>query len=337
MRLRRHLILLAALFTSHRLSAQTAPRMPDPDRIRLAEAFRLADAVGDRIWPGWSAAPFAVLLVTPNYEYLVRHPAPTPDWTLLGVDSILNEGVWYRKRQFPLNFLATFPAVGAVPTIVVGQAEHTTAKTSTPWVVTLLHEHFHQYQYSHPGYYDSVAALGLAHGDTSGMWMLNFPFPYEDKNVQKRFSAAARALRAAVMSGGRAAFGPALDTLRQNLAALRQSVTAEQWAYLQFQLWQEGTARYTEFWVAGRAADAYQPSPAFAALKDFTSYRSLQGKLGNAMLDELLNDRLGESKRSVVYNFGAAEALTLDFAQTHWRGRYFTPLFTLDARLDAPQ
>jgi len=55
------------------------------------------------------------------------------------------------------------------------------------------------------------------------------------------------------------------------------------------------------------------------------------------MLDELLNDHLGDSKRGVVCNFGAAEALALDFALTHWRTRHFTPLFTLDARLDPPQ
>ena len=127
------------------------PSVPDIDRVRIAEAFRLADAVQDKIWPGWSSAPFAVLLVTPKYEYLMRHPNPTSDFTLIGYDSVLKEKVWYRERQYAVSFLATFPAVDGLPTVVIGEAEYTTSKTSTPWVVTLLHEHFHQTPIFAPG------------------------------------------------------------------------------------------------------------------------------------------------------------------------------------------
>src|SRR5207247_9176473 len=113
---------------------------------------------------------------------------------------LLKSDVYFRKRTQPTNFLATFPAIGGsmISTIVVGQAENTSAKTSTPWVVTLLHEHFHQLQYSQPDYYPGTEALGLAHGDQTGMWMLNYPFPYEDPAVQQAFSAAANALAAAL-------------------------------------------------------------------------------------------------------------------------------------------
>src|SRR5260370_29548884 len=79
--------------------AQEAPALPDDDRIRIAEAFRLADAVGNRVWPGWDKAPFAVLLVTPEYEFLVRHPKPSADFTSLGEDKVLKYGVSYRKRK----------------------------------------------------------------------------------------------------------------------------------------------------------------------------------------------------------------------------------------------
>jgi hypothetical protein len=36
----------------------------------LAEAFRIAETLGNRVWSGWDKAPFAVLLVTPQNEYL---------------------------------------------------------------------------------------------------------------------------------------------------------------------------------------------------------------------------------------------------------------------------
>ena len=55
------------------------PQLSSDDRIRIAEAFRLAAAVGDQIWPAWTSAPFAILLVTPEREFLLRHPRPSPD------------------------------------------------------------------------------------------------------------------------------------------------------------------------------------------------------------------------------------------------------------------
>src|SRR5678815_1200342 len=163
------------------------------DRIRLAEAFRLADRLGDRIWKGWHKAPFAVLLVTPEAEYLVRHPNPPADYLALGEDPLLHAKVYAARRTHPLNILATFP-INGVPTIVVGQAQNTEERSSSRWVIVLLHEHFHQLQYADPAYYEAVDALGLAGGDATGMWMLNYPFPYDAIAVKARFQAMALSL-----------------------------------------------------------------------------------------------------------------------------------------------
>lgn len=101
------------------------PSLSAIDRTRLREAFRLGDRIGDGIWPNWTKAPFAVLLVTPEYEFLIRHPKPSADFTSLGYDAVLKSDVYYRKRNFPSHFLATFPAISGsmISTIVVGQAE----------------------------------------------------------------------------------------------------------------------------------------------------------------------------------------------------------------------
>lgn len=56
--------------------AQDKPNIPNVDRIRLAEAFRLGEAVGNRVWKDWDKAPFAVLLVIPENDFLIRHPRP---------------------------------------------------------------------------------------------------------------------------------------------------------------------------------------------------------------------------------------------------------------------
>jgi hypothetical protein len=145
--------------------AQGKPAIPDIDRIRLAEAFSIGETLGNRVWKDWDKSPFAVMLVTPENEFLIRHPQPSKDFTLAGYDPLLKSNVYFRKRTQQINFLATFPAVGGVSTIVIGQAENTSKKTSTPWVVTLLHEHFHQLQSSQPTYYAEVDKLNLSRGD----------------------------------------------------------------------------------------------------------------------------------------------------------------------------
>src|SRR6185503_7856813 len=173
---------------------QDKPALREIDRTRLAEAFRLSDQLADELWAGWSKAPLAVLLVTPEKEFLIRHPQPSNDFTSLGYDPKLKSEVFYRDRKFQTNLLATFPAVNGVSTIVIGQAENTDSKTSTPWVITLMHEHFHQLQVSQPNFFKDTEALNLSRGDQTGMWMLNYPFPYETPAVSQQFSVLVRLL-----------------------------------------------------------------------------------------------------------------------------------------------
>lgn len=146
----RILVVLFLFLAAPYVLAQEKPAIPKVDRTRLAEAFRIGESLGNRVWATWDKAPFAVLLITPEYEFPIRHPRPSADFTLVGNDPLLKSNVYFRKRTQNIHFLATFPAVGGVSTILIGQAENTDTKTSTPWVVTVLHEHFHQLQTSHP-------------------------------------------------------------------------------------------------------------------------------------------------------------------------------------------
>src|SRR5690348_1118177 len=114
------LLLLPVASTLAQPAPGDAVGIPTADRVRLAEAFRLADQLGDSLWPGWSRAPFAVLLVTPEREFLVRHPSPPAGFTRVGYDSLLGSEVLSRPRVFPVGLLATFPISDATPVIVVG-------------------------------------------------------------------------------------------------------------------------------------------------------------------------------------------------------------------------
>jgi hypothetical protein len=311
--------------------AQQKPSLSQIDRIRLAEVFSLGDAIGNRIWKDWDKAPFAVLLVTPDYEFLIRHPKPTADFTLIGHDDLLKSDVYFQKRQFQTEFLATFPAVGGVSTIVVGQAENTAAKTSTPWVVTLMHEHFHQLQDSQPNFFEQVAALNLAHGDQSGMWMLNYKFPYGGYEVRQQFFVMSRLLADALKSKEKDDFAANLSAYLTARQQLREMLSTDDYKYLSFQLWKEGIARYTEYHVASLAAGDYSPTKAFVALKDFTSFKSVAEQVMNRILSELSTLELEKSKRVSFYAMGAGEGLSLDRVNPQWRARYLKDKFSLDS------
>jgi len=306
--------------TATPLAAPVAATLASDDRIRIAEAFRLGEAIGDSIWTGWASAPFAVLLVTPEREFLVRHPRPSADFTRIGYDSLLRSEVLVRQRTLSPSLLATFPAVGGVPTIVVG-TPRATGKSSTEWVLTLLHEHFHQLQTSRPDYYARVGALGLARGDQTGMWMLNYAFPYDSSSVQSRFGALAAHLDSALSATAPDVRRSHWLAARVARAALRAALPPDDERYLAFQMWQEGVARYTELQAARFAARHFTPSSAFRALPDFISFESAAMRIESG-IHAGLRGPLVRDRRVVFYPVGAATALLLDEENAGWKQGY---------------
>lgn len=298
------------------------------DLVRLAESFRLARATASTIWPGWEATPFPVVLVGSEREFLVGHPNPPSGFTDLGPSAILQARVWSRPRQFQPNLLATFPAFGPPSVVVVGRAE-ATRKTSTAWALTVLHEHFHQYQSAGADYYAAVEQLGLSGGDQTGMWMLNYPFPYRSPDVATTFAAVSRQLGRVLersTAAERREFWTAYRTFLSGLSERDRR-------YLSFQVWQEGVARYVELRAAEVASRDYEPSQAFRKLPDFASYSTAAGELRRAILAELVRPDLAAQQRVSFYAFGAGLALLLDEDAPGWKARYSKERFALEAYL----
>jgi hypothetical protein len=320
------LIFILLISVSNALS-QDLPVLRRVDRIRIAEAFRLADKLGDDLWPGWSKAPFAVLLVTRDTEFLIRHPRPSEDFKPLGYDAQLKSDVYFRDRKFQTNLLATFQAVGGISTIVIGRAEETASKTSTPWVITLMHEHFHQLQDSQPNFYKDVEGLNLSGGDQTGMWMLNYPFPYEKAEVSQQFSVLARILVEAMDAKTPALFSSKLTAYLEARDALKKMLSADEYRYMSFQLWKEGMARYTEYRVAHWAASKYEPSREFRELQDYTTFAAAADQVRELIVRELSTLKLPDYKRVAFYPLGAGEGLLLDRADPKWRSQYFAEKF----------
>ncbi|HWZ98922.1 MAG TPA: hypothetical protein VN025_14285 [Candidatus Dormibacteraeota bacterium] len=300
-----------------------AEKIASVDAVRVREFYRLADKIQDEVWPGWSKVSASVLLVTNDNEFLT-HVEKMPEGF-----ADAGDGFFVRARQFPTSLEATFPAFGPPDVIVVGTPENTASKTSTPWLMVLMHEHFHQLQDAQPEIYKKIDELGLSHGAKTGMWMLNYPFPYEKTEVTAEFARMRDALLAALAETDNAKFKLLAAEYSKERRAFFALLAPDDRKYFNFQLWKEGIARYTQVKSAEAAAN-YKPTPEFAALPDFTSFADYGKNYRATTLKELKKTKFDESKRVSFYSFGAAEGFLLDRLHPDWKKQYFEQLFTLD-------
>jgi hypothetical protein len=279
--------------------------LPPSSAAGLRDAARILDQVGERIWEGWSAAPGQVLLVSDSVEFFL----PT-----IGAA----QAAWTRKRVFPPTFQATFPAVGGIPTIVIGTPEGTVTPRDR-WALTVLHEHFHQLQYSRPDYYTRLNALGLARGDTTGMWALNHPFPYDSAPIQQAVRRWADLMHAALVGPprDRAAGGVRARAAKHALDAM---LAPDDRKYLDFQLWQEGVPRWIELAAAREAR------------KDGLVGQETLAWQEARLVGDLTRIDLGRDRRVVVYALGAAMAELLEWEGQGWKRGYFERMFDLNGR-----
>lgn len=323
-------LVFAIILVSNLVYSQTdsIPSMRKEDRIRIAEVFRIADKYCKNLWTGWGKTPFPVLLVYDDYEFLVNLPDPGKDFNFVGYDSLLKSDVFYRKRVFDVHLLATFPAINGISTVVVGTPENT-GKNSALWIVTLLHEHFHQFQYEQPDYYQSVNSLDLSGNDKTGMWMLNYPFPYENRIVDSVYTLMTKKL-VSIFDDNKFTNENLNEylTLRDNFVNLLNGKDSK---YFSFQLWQEGIARYTEIQIArllSENKDEYIPQ--MKTLSDFKDYNSIYNQSYSNSRNLLNGLKLNESKRNCFYPLGAFEGLLLDKFSKPWKLEYFKKKFYLE-------
>lgn len=317
------LVLMALSGPGRPAMASSGPELID--LVRLAEAFRLADAVQGKVWPGLEAAPFPVLLVAADREFLVRAARAPDGFESAGYSGVLRAEIWNRARSFDPGLLATFPAFGPPPVIVIGRAG-ATGKASTDWILTVLHEHFHQHQMSDPEYYAQVDALDLSGGDQSGRWMLNYPFPYQSEEIAGSFAALSRELAGLLASPS----PPQRRRFWRKYAKFLGRLSDRDRRYLSLQVWQEGVARYVELRAAEAAAAAHTPTIEFRALPDFQEFAAVAARMRDDILAQLRSPDLSKGQRVSLYAFGAGLALLLDQEGDAWKGRYLSDKFFLE-------
>jgi hypothetical protein len=296
-------------------SESDAQNQIDPRELIL-QARTIAEDFGEDVWSGYSIAPFGLLLVDEETERLFCHSGSSDGFEDSGVDPVLLCPSGVRPTSFPTNILASFPAVDNVPTIVIGTPE-ATGMAAGAWVLTIFHEHFHQMQFSWPGYYPGTTDLDLDRGDESGMWMLDYPFPYEREETARSFRVMAQRLIAVLDAQGTETFDGALREYWLSRNAAKSTVSDADWRYIELQFWQEGVARWTE--------------GAIGALSDNLSDATEEARL--RIIRELSSLDLPSQKRAAVYPIGAAEAMVLEAGGSDWRATYWTEAFSLGPKI----
>lgn len=290
---------------------------PEPLRRAIADARDFARSDAAQIWPGFARAPFQLLLVGDESEHLFYSGGPASGFSQTFPDPVTGGPVKSRRRRHARNLLSTFPAVDGIPTVVVGHPDATARPSIADWTIMLLHEHFHQLQYSTAGYQKRIEALNLSSGDVTGRWMLDFPFPYADGAVAAQARLSASVLARAIAHRDRARlvdYLAARDTLRDH-AGVRN------WRYFAFQCYQEGVARHAEIQLAAN-------SP-----RD--DWQAAATRLRQQTLAVLRDFNLTGDKRVGIYAYGAGEALLLDRWMPGWEQRYLNQPMSLDALFDA--
>jgi hypothetical protein len=318
------LFLICCIFAYGR----SQPQMRTDDRMRIKEAMNICKQYGDSIWPGINAVPFALTLVTDSVEFLVNLPSPSGNFIDLGYDSLLGSKVYCRKSVFSKHFLATFPAVAGINTIVVGTPENT-GKNSTDWIITLLHEHFHQYANSSPDYYAAVAKLDLSGGDKTGMWMLNYPFPYSDSTVIVQYKKYTTALSKTMQSAGTDSFKSNFSEYASERRSFERALKPSDYRYFSFQIWQEGIARYTEYKFL-ELLDTYSPAKEVSDLPDFLPFKRYREEFYRDQLRRLTDCDIAKGRRTCYYAAGFAEGLILDKLNPSWREKYLGERFFVE-------
>ncbi len=320
------IFVLVILSLSHSYAQQPDMRMED--KVRIREAMNISKLYAGKFWRGINDAPFPIILVTDSVEFLLNHPSPSADFTLLGDDPVLGTNMYYRRATFNKHFLSTFPAVKGLNTIVVGTPENT-GTNSTSWITTILHEHFHQYVYTSPGYYEAVNLLNLSGGDQSGMWMLNYPFPYGDSAVVRQYGVYTRALTQTLSTIGADSFGSQFRVYLAERKRFQQLLKPADYRYFSFQVWQEGIARYTEYKFLELLGE-YAPSKEVASLPDYIPFGKYREQFYQNQTTRITQWDLNEHRRDCFYAVGLGEGLILDRLDPTWREKYLSEKFYIE-------
>jgi hypothetical protein len=316
--------LAAALLLALPLAADVAPQ----HLVRLSESFRMAELLGPRVWPGFTAEDSPVILIDSQVEYLLNSKDGAEGFTAT-LQTFRGRSVFSRPRVFPPGLQASFPAIGR-PAVVIGTPEGTKTEPAI-WTIVVLHELFHVYAFSR-GEVEKVASLAIGPSN-DGQWQLSYPFPYTDARIRRAMHVTGRDLYRCIESDNGLPYesnvaDEAVRTLGDLLDALYPG--SKNYAYLKFVVTKEGVARYFEYRIAELAARDYHPTAAYASLDGADAFSRAWASYYKPMPFQIKQLGNVSQSRNEFYNFGLGMALVLDRIEPAWQEKYFAPGVWLD-------
>ena len=306
----RSLIVAAFSFVALGCYGQTAI---DRNSYELGHAaLELAAATTDRVWPGIGALTRGFVVIDGDREVLVCRDQ-APGFERLAESPLSGCVAHERDRFFPERMQASLNLFGLEETVVTASPQ-ALDQSDAEWLLKFVHERFHQWQSTQPRYLERIAALDLSGGDTSGMWMLNFPFPYDDPDTAAGFAELGARLAALQTTLAADDEASRISEYIERRAQVFARLPAAARRYAEFQLWKEGAARYTEIATARQAsAQRYRDHSILAAAAADIERREL------ARLRSL---DLATDKRGVFYALGLFEWQLADQLAPDWRRSY---------------
>ncbi len=293
----------------------TAKYKNDIDNI--AEAVNIIKTYGGKLWPNYNKISYSTLLVTDSIEFLFNHPEPGKEFKPNGYSNKLNTEVYTRDITLNRGILACF-GIDKIPTAIVGTPKNTD-RSGVEWIITLVHEYFHQYQ-STSEYYKMVDELDLKGDCKTGMWMLNYAFPYENSEVKQQFRRYSEALHRLILSLDSGNVNRLFNEYMEERNKFRLLLSDKDYRYFTFQVWQEGMARYTEYKILHLLLN--EPERNTKLQYPTNAYREYMNRLFKRETNRLKNSSLDKQKRVCFYTIGFAEGLLLDRINPEWRQQY---------------
>jgi hypothetical protein len=301
-----------------------SPQLPsETDRRMIADAQAIVRNEGDLLWTGLSQAPLPTLLIGPERETLFCG-LPTSGFSAIGFDPITRCTMQVRARELPVD-LAAATDLGNVSVIHMGLPEALEA-TQADWIVTFLHEAFHQHQSTLPGYFSAVDEVRARLSKAGEQWVLEYPFPYADPKVKAEFAAMILSAGQFLSAENEMQAEAAIRSYVEARNRARDAMSPDDWLYYEFQVGQEGVARWTELKFAAAAGNAR------ADIASIGTERT--GGLA-VSLGAIDSQGLGMWRRSSFYVLGAIEASMLERVRPQWQLEYETNPFAMGSMLNA--
>ncbi len=301
--------LLAAIFASVIATAQADPAAGEQDVFALGRAaVALSRGPAAAVWPGLAGLGPEFAVVDGGVETVVCRDS-APGFQPVAAPPLAGCDAFERPRVFPEGMQASLNLFGVEETVLVSPPA-ALGQDALEWTLLFVHERFHQLQSTFPDYRPRIDALDLDNGDDTGMWMLMHPFPYDDPSIAGEVRQIGRLLATLMTSNDTQRLADYL-VARQRLM---ERLSPKNRRYLEFQVWKEGAARWTEIAVARSLAGSEHPQAAEFA------------RLGQRIMDRVvsvLDDaNLPEQRRGWFYVMGAAEWSVVDRFDPGWRDRY---------------